>query len=757
MLQKQLEFVFGPQEENPNLAIYFRTIQDRISEPRVYRSRAIYKDIKFETITQLVSKGVRRNAETNQLETIVNEDGKELINYLASANHPDNKKNAVGVFFNIQSGGTKQSDITDVNVFSFDFDFKPKNPKKLSVVPEEVQKEWDVYQSNPTEYIEEKKHGFLKDNDGVLENFMIIETANGFHLYLKNSGDKNIEQEEYSRFLRSLAKIFKESWQNSIDTSVFDKGRVLRLAGFYHLKNEPFLVSLKQLPEDKTGKSMEGWLKHFNVELIDKSELKTKRELIQETKVDDDTGEMYVEEKRKVTKKKAQTDLKVTENIDDEEREYIAREYFGHEAYSHYYNILVGKEKPELSKPEVLEMIGMIHPVHFFDNDELLSTNFNCHFHHDEKPSAFISYFEKMNQYYYNCHSNCQSKTTMKLIAEASNLKFKQTIRLVCKLLGIKLVRSEFENNMNEKYSENLSFIYEVPHRIEAGEFSESLQKYFSGTRNRIANTRLRVYGTLNSIGKKQFYEHFNYDGHNYFFVSFSHLAEVSGNFVAKKNKKGLSKAFKYQIYEEVLMLQILGFIKRVPFSKIHPKIAEKSLLYKEQIEKQNDGSHEEKLINYYYIPDFEDGLMEAEKRAQYLDSKGFQRSKHLNKTSIISFLGNEIAEEIFPEDGRQIPHKIKEIGDQVINRIKEEFERQKQDYIMLDSIDFRGIKVHIYDEEIKKKRKKQASKTEIEKVLKSGYIESFGGFKKLKTNQETRKKYGIPKTVKGQFYIQED
>lgn len=170
-------------------------------------------------------------------------------------------QNAKGyaIFMAINRGGTKDREIKEIKAQFIDVDLN-----KISVharTKAEVQQKIQAIRSDPSEQIEsitvkrtkqdqyqliaqrtgqrilQLKKKYLSRHWDRIKNAMIIETYSGFHIYWPQQGAS------VSRFVaiqKALARKFDS------DPVITNLSRVMRLPGFYHMKNprKPFMVKV---------------------------------------------------------------------------------------------------------------------------------------------------------------------------------------------------------------------------------------------------------------------------------------------------------------------------------------------------------------------------------------------------------------------------------------------------------------------------------------------------------------------------------
>ncbi|OME76913.1 hypothetical protein BK120_27620 [Paenibacillus sp. FSL A5-0031] len=175
-------------------------------------------------------------------------------------------KRGYAVFMEINYRETRASDFKKVRAQFIDVDLN-----KISVhldTKEQVKQMIKSIQSDPAELLQsitvkrnkqgqyhllalrkkqrvaKLKNAFIKKFRSQIKDSMIIETKNGYHIYwVLQSGSVN----KFVPIQKALAKKF------SSDPMITNLSRVMRIPGFYHMKNpkNPFMVKIRQLGRKK--------------------------------------------------------------------------------------------------------------------------------------------------------------------------------------------------------------------------------------------------------------------------------------------------------------------------------------------------------------------------------------------------------------------------------------------------------------------------------------------------------------------------
>lgn len=187
------------------------------------------------------------------------------IKLMANNNKPVHllSQNARGyaVFMGINARGTTDHEITEVRAQFIDVDLN-KISARLGT-KEQVKQKINTIKSDPSEQIQsitvkrtkqgqyrllahrtpqkiaQLKQEFLTKHWKRIRNSMIIETNNGYHIYwVIQGGSIN----KFVPIQKALAQTFRS------DPMITDLSRVMRIPGFYHMKDpdKPFLVRVLQ-------------------------------------------------------------------------------------------------------------------------------------------------------------------------------------------------------------------------------------------------------------------------------------------------------------------------------------------------------------------------------------------------------------------------------------------------------------------------------------------------------------------------------
>ncbi|HFJ9368786.1 hypothetical protein [Bacillus cereus group sp. BY6-1LC] len=717
-----IEFLFGKQEENEKLNIYVRAIDEGTRQTQL--AVIPYKEMDFRSITNLFAYSIQRDPKTNELKRKKIGRGFHKL-FLATLNHPSQEEKK-GIFINFNPGGTKQEEINEIKNVGIDFDFGKESSlfdtkeealqyaKKMYETSEFVEEKTEIEQTKnelyqitlhrKQEVIDQMKQDLLKDCDHILKYTWNNGTRNGVHALLSIKNQPITSNEEYEAFCTSLAKQFGK-WKKYIDYKVFEKARVLRIPGFYHLKEQGYMVTILQKPILAESHSFEEWA------IIFKFKIERNKEQIV-------SREKSRKDRRSIISQKASTPLKLKKKVD-------------HPSCS-------------MTRDEFIQHACKLHIADFFENDELYERNFCCHFHVDKRPSANIGYNYQTEKYYYHCHSKCtrHARNIFQIVKEVCNFKkFEDAVKKLASICNVKIVRTEFEIDQKFKYVSNQSFLFNLRNNANAGEISKSLEKILC-TKTRLRVLEVMLQKAMSVVIK----EEYSYQDEAIFFASLNHLAD----------HLKLDRKIKAAVHQEIKMLLLLGLLGRVPFEKVPEELQKTSLRIKEENEehaRKNGDEREENVINYYFMQDFNDSIEIAEERAMMMKEKSFKIKQHLNKNALISLFGNEIADEVFP-DGRKIPKWAIEISDKMKKKMAKVI-NEKQYVKESDLLNYKTYKIKGQVPGKKETVRKQATSKQVNTVYKNIVLtDSEIGFERIRINDQVRKQYNISKQEKGYVWI---
>lgn len=630
-------------------------------------------------------------------------DDKELPYYFKT----NNTTNKEGVFFVVNGGGTKKEDIDKIRAFFIDVDFakekvacaseeeaKHKQAEYLKTnkyVTVEVEctkaKKWYVKTRKTNEEIQGSKDSFLATYKEELKDSLIVETFSGFHIYWLVS-DCSIEM--FEKVESALIGKFGS------DPQVKNRSRILRIPGFLHQKyEEPFLITVIQWSERRFT------VAEFTSELG--INLEKKRQ---------EKGYVKTTEQEEVA-----YNSKVTRGVSKVE-------HSGRAASIVFHSPQPVKEK--YTRAKAIEEI-LSRPLTDFVKEPVMIQDkaIHCPFHNDSNPSASVFRSRKGEEAFY-CHScNIGTRNAIGLYMAKTGAKYTDAINKLARMIGIKVVRTEWEQDMLDVYQSNREFL-----ENDVETYYPSLHKFIS------------KYGRVSYLrhfndkgGVKILSEDISYKGHNVFFVSIRYL------------KGELSKTSIKTVHNTVLLLCLLGFIERVPDDSIPAEMKKRSRIEKEGLKAELEAQGEEgerrakgvRDINFYIIKSWSDDCYEMESIATELIEKGFSIGNHLTKTGLTKLMGQEVANRVFP-DNRKVSRKFNALEEKIKEIVDEEI--TEYGFCVIEDIITRRIRYREADGDLKKTPRIQATQVQKEDVFKRSLNGILGdSYELMKVRSKEKKK----------------
>lgn len=560
----------------------------------------------------------------------------------------NNKKLGKAVFFVVNTGGKTNTEVADngeVRAFFVDVDFaKIKHSYatkeiaeqkaaemrekgvyvKESIIIDEEKKSFVVKARFTEEVIMDKKQRFRRKHVMSLKEALILETYSGFHVYFLM---KNATTQSFPKIQEALCRKFGG------DKQVKNLARLMRIPGFNHQKYEKeFLVKVIQWT-DKYFESEEEFIEEMDLELD-----------LPQTKG-------YGKEEHSIPVQYGSPVETTFSIIIPMEKADIV--------FKNPYAFELKKEKTLREALEEIkkEKLGtFIESPNMDEGEKIL-----CPFHNDTNPSA-NTFISKRDEHMFCCHA-CEvgTKNATGLYMITKGVGFRAAITDLAKMLGIKIVKTEYEEEQLEKYQDNRMFLKQdlaimfpnIAHYINQYD-RKAFLRYFNDE------------GEVN-ISK----EDFCYKANNIFFSSFRYISR-------EMHKQSLDTVTK-----TTYLLNILGFIERVPIEEVHEELIKRSRLelanLKKKLNKQGVKGQEQaksaRTINYYIVPRWAEKAMEIEKTAKLMREKKFSLG-NINKIELELLLGKEIANRVFP-DGRVIPKRFEAISEKLRTIIEEEIRKK--------------------------------------------------------------------------------
>lgn len=554
----------------------------------------------------------------------------------------NNQKHREGVFFVVNGGGTKNEDIDERRAFYIDVDFgkekfttsdkAKESTEKLAEELKQTGKYADVKVKKSAggyyvqvlktkQEIAMYKASWRKQFNDDLEDAVIDETYSGFHCFWPPTDQ--CSSELYLKIQEYLIFHF------GADPQCKNEARLMRVPGFFHQKyEEPFLVNVVQWPKQRL--TVQEFIKKMNIQL---------------EKGPQTRGIVITEEMEKIS---MNSDLVRGVNI---------KEHLGRSADITFHR----QKKPniELTYNEALDEI-LKRPLADFIVSPLMVEGemVCCPFHNDQNPSASI-FTTRRGEQVMHCHAcTIGTKNIIGIYKSKKGKSHKEAVIKLAKIIGIDVVETAFERENLWNNRENRHFL------------NDDIATYWPATFSFInAYGRINTLRHLNDKAEVNILsENESYEGHNVFFVSYRYLA------------KELEKKCLRTVYRQVILLCLLGFIKRVPSADVPKNMLirakKETASLKNELAAQGDKGKKRaevvKDINFYTITNWNDEAEQIEEMAQLLIEKGFVMSKHINKTGMSKLLGDKIAEKVYP-DGRKVPKRFDALTAKIIEVVEKE------------------------------------------------------------------------------------
>lgn len=366
----------------------------------------------------------------------------------------------------------------------------------------------------------------------------------------------------------------------------------------------------------------------------------------------------------------------------------------------------------------------------FIESPEMVEgKNIHCPFHDDSTPSGRV-FKSNYGQMVYHCHAcNVGTKNIIGLYMAHTNKNYRQSVVDLAKIIGIKVVETEFEQEQFRKYRENRLFL-EQDLKTLFPNIAYFIEKYGRKSFLRYLNDKAET-----SVLK----EEFQYKNENVFFVSFRAIAK-------EMNKKSMET-----VVRVIYLLNLLGFIERVPYEYVPEELRkraeiEKRILQEEFRQQGEPGERRAeavRLINFYIVRNWNDIAFEIEQMAKMMKEKNFTFA-NLNKIGLTKMFGEEIANRVFPDD-RKVPSRFEKIAE----RLEKEVEKhiQEKSFAIMEEI----LKTQVLSKDEKGKWK-VVRLSEKEDIFKRAILAS-GKYQVSKVRSEKKKKqlgyaFSNPKTI---------
>lgn len=508
------------------------------------------------------------------------------------------QREGFGVYFVVNSGGTKKDNIRRINAHFLDMDFgKVPMLKDNKILKDENNKV--IYEHRTKEEIENYKQNFLVNlNKFKLSPNIVVETKNGFHVYWllnRNSYQNTLLftpiQEAFLEYFGNIEPRIEHA-----DPSVKSPERVLRIVDYMHLKNpaDPFLIKCIYINSD-FNYSQKDIISALN---IDASKLNT----------------------NKINKKNKALD-KVEKKSTYELTTIPIIKYNCSNLSSVDYKDIFKFLRREI---DLRDFLGINAQINY---------KFCCIFHDDKSPSANISITSDGSYKYFcnspNCtHYNPNGLDIIDIVEIQNKSNTEQALDYLCNYYNIQVVDTEWIKKETIKYDSNISIFNNI----------ENFKSMFPNI-NKVLRYGCSVAMELLSIAKNNIHNRLlQYDGNSVFFTS--------NRYIAKKLKKNLTRTNQY-----INLLCVLGLLIKIPDNNV-PKGMLKTA---KQIAKKKGYNR----ISFYAIPNFLDVLDAAEINAKLMSECRFSINS-MSKVYVENLLGTDSASKTYLVPSKDSEHRKK-------------------------------------------------------------------------------------------------
>lgn len=563
-------------------------------------------------------------------------------------NHHNNQLGK-GVYFVVNSGGTKNKEIDEIRSWFIDVDFgkvkeefvdevkanrrlqeleKTKGFDTLHIEPYESQKglRYIVRGLHNQQVIETSKKVFLSKHKESLKDALIVETYSGFHGYWLSEKGEYVAA--FKKVQRALVKKFNS------DGQIIKEANLMRIPGFFHQKYpEKFLVNVVQWSTKRFTE--EELIESLGLEIQDK-----------QTK-----GFRKMEVAEKVS---YSSDLTRTVTVIQRQRQMSNIVFRNIMPFGSVEKVTFNESVERVLKEP---LTSFVESPSMNEGDSVL-----CPFHDDHTPSGTV-YRSDLGETVYYCHS-CEvgTRNVIGLYMLHTGKGWRKSVESLSKMIGLKVIETEFEREQFQKYRDN-RFFFELDIKLLLPYTSKWIDRY--GRR-----IYLRYFNDKGET--KVLKEEFQYKGQNVFFISYRQISKE----MDKKNMKS--------VQNNVILMNTLGFIERVPEGDIPEELrsraeTERKILQSElrkQGEKGERRAEYVRLINFYIVHNWNDAAHAIEKNARLLTDNKFSITKHNNKVSLENLLGSEVANRVFP-DNRKVPKRFESISDKLKGHIQTDIEEK--------------------------------------------------------------------------------
>lgn len=491
------------------------------------------------------------------------------------------------VYFTVNSGGTKQTEINKVNAVFIDLDCGKDSNKQYF----------------PIDKVESYKHEQLnKINQFEFKPSAIIETRNGYHVYWITNTEVNIDK--FQSYQDELIKYFDS------DIRVNTLERIMRLPNYYWNKdtNNKFKVKLIELNNNQYDvNELIKKVTELNNNNITNNQTNTKSDVDLEKGVNN-----------RISIKNSYLSLTLNSRT---QRRGLCVPLIEEGEVGVLQEVLKSEYKLMENEGEFYDYI-----TQGIDLSTLLGVpmgkSFNCVFHNENIPSASI-FISNRGQYFYKCHSaSCGFRgNIIRCIERLRNCNRSQAINFIKQIYKLDIKDTEWQKEQKNILQANKRMIM-------SGEFEETYPEI-----HKIVKKYLGVLNVLHDIAIDHVYdERFSDDDNNVVF--FASLPKICTALDMVKVNQRVSK--------QIGLLAFLYLIKKLN----EEQIPEDYLRKAKHIAAKHKHAH---IVSFYSIPSYSDKEMvkSLERALEYTENN--LTMKAWSRELLERTFGVEVANEIYP------------------------------------------------------------------------------------------------------------
>jgi hypothetical protein len=345
--------------------------------------------------------------------------------------------------------------------------------------------------------------------------------------------------------------------------------------------------------------------------------------------------------------------------------------------------------------------------------------SFKCIFHDDNNPSASIFQDDETGNYIYKCNSNScgVSYNIIGVIERLGNFKSRpKTYKFIKELFNLEIMETEWQKEQKEILIENLKVIYN-------GELEKNCPQAYKNNKNILRYLEQMHLIALDNIYNEKLTDE---EGNVLFFASRSYIAD----------KLNLSPNSLNKISQKLVVLAYHKLLNKLDDNEIPESLLKKSKCINI---KYNDKNF--KHINYFSIPSYTYNLYaEIEQQGKKWKDNHYTM-KGVSREMFFRAEGKEVADKLYPQykkitnkQGKEVDRTTTKTSDKRTAEIVK---------VIFDILDNQG---YVTEREIVEKLKNKFGKTKTEIQIKRSLQEILDGYglKKIRTNKEIKKQYGV-------------